>query len=101
MTASNTNSAGCENSVFQISEDGITTANAHLIVPLVEYIDGKTGPACRLEFSKEFRLWFFDLDQILRWLEQEGYLVLRGPCPHEDIVVTSKAELIIEGNNDG
>jgi len=94
MTAFNPNSAGCENPVFRATEDGISPANARLIVPLIQYIDNSTGGVDRLELSKEFRLQFFELDRILRWLEKEEGLVLRGSCPNEEILLTSKGRFV-------
>jgi len=98
MTAPDTNSAASHNSIFQETEDGVTTpANDRALVQIIEHAYETAGTTTRRDLEIETQWSSTELDQLLDRLEAEGYAELIGDSNRQMLLLTNQGELLAQG----
>lgn len=98
MTASYTNSAASDNSVFQGTEDGVDTpANDLALVQIIEHAYETAGTTTRRDLEIETQWSSAELKQLLDRLASKGYAELIGDSNRQMIVLTNRDEFLARG----
>jgi DNA-binding MarR family transcriptional regulator len=93
MTAPDTNSAVSDNSVFQGTEDGVTSpANDHALVQIIEHAYETAGTTTRRDLKLQTQWSSADLRQALDHLEARGYAESIGDAHRQMVILTSRGE---------